>query len=172
VLDLGCGVGRHAVFLAQQGFAVDAFDASSSGLAFAQQLAEETGMKIRFRQGMMTQLPYETGSFDYVLAWNVIHHGDHDVVVQSIAEVTRVLRSGGYFQGTMLSKRNAKYGLGQEVSPNTFVIEGDGEKSHPHFYCTARELLELAAGFEPLILDDVEQVKPGTFHWTFILQKL
>jgi tellurite methyltransferase len=31
-LDLGCGVGRHALFLAEAGFAVEAFDGSETGL--------------------------------------------------------------------------------------------------------------------------------------------
>src|SRR6516165_10349122 len=34
-LDLGCGVGRHAVFLAEHGLTVEAIDGSAAGLAVA-----------------------------------------------------------------------------------------------------------------------------------------
>ena len=35
ILDLGCGTGRHAIFLAQNGFEVYATDISNTGLAIA-----------------------------------------------------------------------------------------------------------------------------------------
>lgn len=33
VLDLGCGIGRHALFFAEHGFAVEAVDGAAAGLA-------------------------------------------------------------------------------------------------------------------------------------------
>jgi tellurite methyltransferase len=35
VLDLGCGVGRHALFFAEHGFAVEAIDGAAAGRAQA-----------------------------------------------------------------------------------------------------------------------------------------
>src|SRR6516162_10051198 len=35
VLDLGCGVGRHALLFAEHGFAVEAIDGAAAGLDFA-----------------------------------------------------------------------------------------------------------------------------------------
>ncbi len=35
VLDLGCGVGRHALLFAEQGFAVEAVDGAAAGVDFA-----------------------------------------------------------------------------------------------------------------------------------------
>ena len=82
-----------------------------------------------------------------------------------------MLKPGGIFQGTMLSKRNASYGVGAEVAPNTFVDAGidpdDTDKVHPHFYCNAAELVALFAGFELLSLIDQEHPSPapGTGIW-------
>src|SRR5438477_7596117 len=39
VLDLGCGVGRHALLLAEHGFAVEAIDGAAAGLDFARREA-------------------------------------------------------------------------------------------------------------------------------------
>jgi SAM-dependent methyltransferase len=69
VLDLGCGVGRHVLFLASQGFQVWAIDGSANGIEFARKEAERQGLKIDFRQGDMTELPYKSDSVEYVLAW-------------------------------------------------------------------------------------------------------
>src|SRR3546814_1050476 len=138
VLDLGCGVGRHACFLAGAGFEVQAMDASASGLDYAARRARDLGLTVTFGDGLMTELPYADASFDYVLSFNVIYHGDAGVVGRAVAEIYRVLMPGGLFYGTLLSYRHRNYGLGWEIAPDTFVISGsDGDKGHPHFYCDA-----------------------------------
>lgn len=172
VLDLGCGVGRHALQFAQLGFETYGLDGSAAGLAFAQTAAAELGLTLDLTQGSILELPYEDAFFDYVLAFNVIYHGDRTVVSHAIAEIRRVLKPGGLFQGTLLSKRNRKYGLGNEIAPNTFVIPEDDDKDHPHFYCNALELCQLFEGFEPRTLSDREHEKPGSWHWHLIADRL
>jgi tellurite methyltransferase len=92
-----------------------------------------------------------------------------------VAEVARVLRPRGLYLGTMLSKRNAQYGLGREISPNTFVQDGSlGDRRHPHLYCNAAELLALHPDFEPLALEDRDQGDsrlPAQYHWEFLMEK-
>lgn len=169
VLDLGCGVGRHAQCLAREGFQVTAMDASESGLAFARKQAEAAGLAIDYRTGQMTELPFPDRSFDYVLSWNVIYHGDGEVVGKVLAEVARVLRDGGLFQATMLSTRHALHGRGRQIAPNTFVIDDidDLEKRHPHFYCDAHGLIGLFNDYLEVI--EITQINPDenpdAYHW-------
>jgi tellurite methyltransferase len=177
VLDLGCGVGRHTVPMAALGFDTHGYDASPSGLAHLASEAERLGLAITTAQGAMTALPYADAQFDYILAFNVIYHGDGAVVARTIAEIARVLKPGGRYQGTMLSKRNALYGIGREIAPNTFVAEtpapgtDDADKVHPHFYCNAAELVRLFGGFELLSLDDREHARPGSWHWHMLAER-
>ena len=49
-LDLACGAGRHAVWLAQQGFRVTAVDSSTQALAQARLLAKHRGVALDCRQ--------------------------------------------------------------------------------------------------------------------------
>lgn len=170
-LDLGCGVGRHALYLAAQGIDVDAIDGSPSGIAFSAENAKSRGLTVRWRQGLMTELPYEPGSFDLVVAWNVVYHGAPAVVRQAIAEVQRVLRPGGLYLGTMLTKRNVNYRRGREIAPDTFVVDGDDDKGHPHFYCDARGVTELFGAFDVLSLAEVEHRKPGSWHWHLLAER-
>jgi len=170
-LDLGCGVGRHALYLAAQGFDVDAIDGSPSGVGFAEETAKSRGLEVRWRQGMMTELPYEDGAFDLVVAWNVVYHGAPAVVRQTIGEVQRVLRPGGLYLGTMLTKRNVNFRRGREIAPDTYVIDGDSDKDHPHFYCDGRGLAELYGGFEIISLAEVEHSKPGSWHWHLLVER-
>jgi tellurite methyltransferase len=170
VIDIGCGVGRHALYLADQGFTVTGIDLSRSGLDVARQAASSAGVTIDYRTGDFTDIPAEVRSFDLALAWNVIYHGDEDVVRTAFAEIRRVLKPGGLFLGTMISKRHSRYGEGTEIRPNTFIIEEDDEKAHAHFYCDDRELIGLLDGFSLLLLQDREQRESGTWHWEFLAE--
>ncbi len=47
-LDLACGAGRNAIYLAQQGFSVDALDISERGLQHARAGAERAGVEVNW----------------------------------------------------------------------------------------------------------------------------
>lgn len=173
ILDLGAGVGRHALWLAAQGFDVVALDAAPEGLAEI----DKSG-QVETVLGRMHDLPFEDGAFDHVLSWNVIYHGDEDILLRTIGEIRRVLKPGGTYLGTMLSKRRlpfeqAKYTGGREVGRNAWVFDAPGtDKIHPHYFCTAAEMLALFSGFETLWMEDREHDAPGSWHWHLIMERL
>jgi SAM-dependent methyltransferase len=172
VLDLGCGVGRHALYLAEAGFEVEAFDGSETGLEIVRETAAARGLALGFRHGNADALPYADGAFDFVLSWNVIYHGTLGDAGQRIAEIWRVLKPGSLYQGTMLPTRNSNYGVGRLVAPDTFVVDGGEERGHPHFYCGAPVLVSLFSGFELLSLTQTQQKKPGSWHWNIVAERL
>jgi tellurite methyltransferase len=171
VLDLGCGIGRHAHFLAGEGFRCSGVDASPAGIAHAREQAAAVGLSIDYQLGEFHDVPFADHSLDCVIAWNVIYHGDSRVVRRVLDEIRRVLVPGGIYLGTMLSKRNVMYGRGQEVSTDTFVIhDATSDKAHPHFYCDTAALVDLHHGFEIVELRDREQ-QPGAYHWEFLMER-
>lgn len=171
VLDLGCGVGRHALFLAEHGLAVEATDGSAAGLSVIRETAQARGVSLGLHQGTADTLPFENNSFDFVLSWNVIYHGTLGDVGCRLAEIWRVLKPGALYQGTMLPTRNINYGRGRLVSPGTFVVDEAEERGHPHFYCNASTLVALFAGFELFSLKQQQQRKPGSWHWHVIAER-
>lgn len=175
-LDLGCGIGRHALLFARIGFEVSAVDLAEAGLAEVRRNADAEGLRVDARVAPMTALPFADSEFDYVLSFNVLYHGDPDVVRTAIGEIHRVLKAGGIFQGTMLSKRNAGFGLGTEIAPDTFVrADGDdmdhSDKVHPYFYCDAAGLVALYDGFELISLRDQVHSNPGSWHWHMVAER-
>ncbi|MEO1538112.1 MAG: class I SAM-dependent methyltransferase [Pseudomonadota bacterium] len=172
ILDLGAGVGRHALWLAAQGFNVTALDAAAEGLAEIDKAGGVDTVEAR-----MHDLPFEDDAFDHVVSWNVIYHGDENILLKTIAEIRRILKPGGTYLGTMLSRRRLPYEQtkypGREISRNAWVFDAPGtDKIHPHYFCTAAELLALFSGFECLKLEDREHEKPGSYHWHLTMERL
>ncbi|MBA3491412.1 MAG: class I SAM-dependent methyltransferase [Rubrobacteraceae bacterium] len=66
-LDLGCGEGGDAVWLAQQGWRVTAVDVSATALDRASTLAAEAGVRIDFQQHDLART-FPEGAFDLVSA--------------------------------------------------------------------------------------------------------
>jgi SAM-dependent methyltransferase len=172
-LDLGCGVGRHALGLARLGYDTAAVDMADAGLAEVSRNARAENLSVAVQAAPMTALPFGDATFDFVVAFNVIYHGDEAVVRAATNEIRRVLKIGGTYQGTMLSKRTLTSVRAQEISPNTFVREGDTEDDkHPHFYCNARQVLDLFNGFEPRVLEErAHRTRAGFWHWHLVAER-
>jgi ubiquinone/menaquinone biosynthesis C-methylase UbiE len=92
VLDLGCGTGRHAVWLAKAGAKVTAVDFSEGMLAEARRKPEAT--TVRFVAHDLHQpLPFADGAFDLVVSGLVLEH-IRDLTT-FFGEAHRVTRPGG-----------------------------------------------------------------------------
>ncbi len=80
VLDIGCGEGKDAVYMAQRGYSVTAFDLTESGIRKTLRLAGERGVKdIRayvddindFEPDGHFDIIYSTGTIQYLKAENI-----------------------------------------------------------------------------------------------------
>jgi SAM-dependent methyltransferase len=96
-LDLGCGPGRNALYLASAGFEVDAVDLSSAAIDWARQRADEAGAAIRFHQGNAFHLPELTGPYDLVYDSGCFHHLPPHRRISYLAMLDRALARGGHF---------------------------------------------------------------------------
>ena len=99
VLDVGCGGGFTCEFLAMRSAKVTGIDQSAACIASAGAHAKEVSYAIDYaidyRQGEAERLPFEDGAFDVVTCVDVLEHVDDPA--KAIAQMSRVLKPGGYF---------------------------------------------------------------------------
>lgn len=95
-IDLGCGSGANAVFLAEHGFDVTGVDFSPVALAAARRAAATAGAEVRFVEADLTAatLGAAEGSYDLVVDYGVLDdlRGAHRRAMA--AAVHRVSRPG------------------------------------------------------------------------------
>lgn len=165
ILDLGFGLGRHAILFAREGFKVYGIDTSPEGLKCAREWSQKEDFSLHLELGEMSHLSFDHDLFDLILAWNVLYHGTRDSIRRTFGEVRRCLRANGYLVCTLISQRHSKCGWGKKIEEGTYVIEEELEKSHPHHYFNRDGINEYLAGFRLLKCEDKEQRLPGSFHW-------
>ena len=177
VLDLGCGIGRHTVALARLGLDVVAADVSYSGLAACAAWLIREGLRASLVHHGAETFPFSDYAFDGLLAFHAIYHNTLDGMRRTLAEMHRVLATGGWLYLTANARdegRMATYqaeiaaGRCREIEPFTFVWPHEtGDKSLPHHHCDEAELRDLLAGFA---VDDLDLVRreyvddDGTFR--------
>ena len=150
VYDLGCGIGRHTVYLARQGFHVYASDVSREGLRETELWLDREGLEARVLCADLASIPFKDRSFDAVVAVNVIYHAYRSGVEACLNEVSRVLAPNGLFYLTFNSTLSEDFGKGRKVDENTYVKEGGIEDGIPHYYVDKDELERLMGSFELL----------------------
>ena len=78
VLDIGCGEGKDAVYMAAQGYEVTAFDLTENGIRKTKRLAEEKGVEIKayvddintFETDEKFDIIYSSGTIQYLFEEN------------------------------------------------------------------------------------------------------
>jgi SAM-dependent methyltransferase len=66
-VDLGCGTGANAIFLASHGFTVTGVDFSAVALAKAERAAADADVRVRLVRDDLTDLRHVSGQFDLLV---------------------------------------------------------------------------------------------------------
>ncbi|MHA2314506.1 MAG: class I SAM-dependent methyltransferase [Candidatus Hermodarchaeia archaeon] len=147
VLDLGCGSGRHTVFLAKIGFDVFGLDLAPTGLSETIQHLAEAGLTAHVTLSDIQRLPYDDEFFDAIISVQVIHHNRIRDIEETISEMSRVLKPGGLVWVTVPIPQNHPTKRGVEIEPRTFVPLEGFEKGLPHHLFTQEELRKIFQDF-------------------------
>lgn len=92
VLEVGCGTGQTACYLAENGCDVTALDIRPKMVEKARKRAQKRGLQINIVEGNVTSLPFEEDQFDVLLGESVTVFVDIPVALK---EYYRVLKPAG-----------------------------------------------------------------------------
>ena len=95
ILDVGCGGGLDAIFLAQCGFSVVGVDFSPAALRIAEKRARETYVEVDWCLGNVLDLPVEDDTIDLVTDRGLFHVIEDDDRPRYSSELHRVLKLNG-----------------------------------------------------------------------------
>lgn len=98
VLNIGIGSGAFEQIALNRGIEIWALDPNERAVAA---LRERLGLGERVQQGRSQSLPFDDDQFDAVVMSEVLEHLDERIRDNSLAEVKRVLKSGGRLIGTV-----------------------------------------------------------------------
>jgi SAM-dependent methyltransferase len=94
ILDIGCGLGDNAIYLAKNGYPVTGLDISSTALSTARQRADDAGVEVTFAVADSTKLDGYADAFDTVIDSGLFHSLDDDGRRSYVAAVHRATRRG------------------------------------------------------------------------------
>jgi ubiquinone/menaquinone biosynthesis C-methylase UbiE len=98
VLDVGCGTGTLALEVARrvgQAGRIAGVDPGAEQIGRARAKAARRNAPIEFQIGVIEQLPFPDATFDVVLSTLMMHHLQAPLKRQGLAEIARVLKTGG-----------------------------------------------------------------------------
>ena len=171
VLDLGCGMGRHTLLFAENGFKATGYDLSDSGLKVLRGEKEKRGLELDVIKGDVVNLPFSDRSFDTALAYHSVYHVDTAGMMHVISEIKRVIRPGGEVYLTLISKKTYSYTAGDSVyvDQNVRMKKEEDGTTLPHFYVNYDDILELFSDFEIIRIRQIEDILGGYSSWHYFL---
>ncbi len=94
LLDIGCGEGRNAIFLARNGYQVSAFDSSSAGVEKTRRFAEQLNLSIAVFQADINSFRLQE-EYDILFSTGTMHYMRPELRDEIIANYKTHTRHGG-----------------------------------------------------------------------------
>lgn len=159
MLDLGCGAGRHVIFLAQEGFSVTGIDFSKTGLQYAKKRLEDHGLNAVLTEGSILSLPYEDDSFDGIVSYGVLCYFKYDDLKTVAKEIYRTLKKDGKAFLITRSTHDKRFGKGINIEKNTFKMNSNitNEQDLLIHFLDMEEISDLFSSFSSIHVGFTEE---------------
>jgi tellurite methyltransferase len=115
-LDIACGSGRNALFLAEKGFEVTAVDISPVGLAHGAQLASERALSITWQQADLESIQLPAVAYDLIVNINYLQRS-------LMPQFKSALKRGGFviFETYLIDQQT----IGHPKNPNYLLVHNE-----------------------------------------------
>lgn len=173
ILELGCGPGRNAIYLANEGFDVTAVDLSVEGINWAKERALAKGVAIHFICDSIFNLEVQN-EFDFVYDSGCLHHIPPHRRINYVDLIKNSLKSSGYFGLTCFAAGDLDERNGSEITDWDVYREWSLQGGLAY---SEEKLREIFKEFEVIEIRRMKQIKQPnemfgeSFLWTALFKK-
>lgn len=160
VLDIGCGEGFYAIYLASQGFEVTGIDLSKNAIKYAKQNASKKGAKINFIAMDILDLSKINEKFDFIFEWALLHHIMPEKRKKYVKDVSDLLNKNGKYLSVCFNEKSdhfAQPGEKERIVPQDAKVL-QGQRLH---FSSLEELKELFKYNFKIIKSKLIKMKAG-----------
>ncbi len=155
-VELGCGTGTNAIYLAQQGFEVTAIDIAPTALKLAEKKADEANVAVHWVQADVLNPP-EMKPFDFVFDRGCYHGVRRQNAAGYVEALSRLSHPGTKVLIVAGNANESRSGGPPRV----------GEEEIRHDFAEGFEILSL----RETRFDTAERTAKGALAWAILLQK-
>lgn len=110
-VDLGCGIGNYALYLASQGFEVTGLDISPTAISTAKEKAQKRGLTCNFiTADLLDNLNNLKEQFDFAYDWELLHHIFPEDRKSYSENVYHLLRPRARYLSVCFSEKDPQFG--------------------------------------------------------------
>jgi len=162
-IDLGCGLGNYAIYLAGRDFDVTGVDFSPTAIKIASENARKKGVKCSFLVAdVVDDLAEISQSWDFAYDWGLLHHIFPRKRQKYLENVHRILNPKGKYLSVSFSEKDTAFaGAGKYRKTNLGTILYFSSKNElkklfeNYFTVIDLRTVEILGKFEPHIFNYV-----------------
>ena len=110
-IDLGCGTGNYALYLAERGFEMTGVDSSPSAIQIAKDNAKKRNLECDFLEmDVLGDFGKIQGTFDFVYDWLLLHHIYPKKRKAYCKNVNKILNPCGKYLSVCFSEEDRHFG--------------------------------------------------------------
>lgn len=173
-LDLGCGEGRYALFLAQRGCRVHCVDRSKAGLQKLAKASRLNNFSISIQHEDVADFDFSRSCYDIIIAATILDHLDDVVRPKVVDGIKSSLKPGGILYANVFTVQDPGY-QAQHASLNKKDPEGISDTSvFMAHYFDGGELKDMFTDFKIRyyyegVEPDLSHGNPHTHGWASLL---
>ncbi len=157
IWDVGCGTGRHTIYLARLGFDMYVSDNSPTALEKTKEALMVENLTATITKADMEELPFKGVAFHAIILWNVVQHADSAKIARVMANLKSSILPKGLFLLSVKSTKAEEVGKGERIEANTYMPAEGLEIGVPHHYFTKQELETLLSPYEIIHFVEMQQ---------------